>query len=1131
MQRIWCVIGMILFAAAPLSSGAPDVSGIQSPLIYYGNWSDDDIPAMSQFDLVALQPGHYQGADESLAIQRIRSTGTYVLMYISIGEDSETFNGKPPRTGDGRGPAYYDPDLQQIVYEHRGIAGFYLDQWNAAGSVSGDSRDRYSDGIPDRHGDWGACYVHAGDPAWQQIIIEQAEELARYRIDGFFLDTPETPNPWQGYGWTAEGMYDLIGLLDTHFPDHLLLLNRGMFYFDPNKPYQYAWNPAEFIDIALFESYTLDNSYERASGDPLDFQISPYHELNRYYVSPKVNAALSSHQRTIPVINIDYARDPMTFPERYPELYQQILSDAVHTQGRKELITDRYLSEISTVIIDHPPEADRSAPRWQNTTLGKKTVFDEYLFYDVIGFDYTKEEFSTAVAPSRPGVRKVIPGDRQLTVLWDVATDQSHPVRYNIYYTTTLPFDITRAELLADVPYIQSPDYTDRGYTSADDACPYEYTITGLTAGQPCYVIVRAEDSTTGAIDLQSGRRGPNGGIEETNTRILAGIPLPMGPQTIRIDGKFNDWAAVPAAAFSDPAATQLSELRIHDDQRYLYLQLTVDGIFDLSDSAVYLNTDGKAYTGHPGFNGADYRFLAGSVYDYTWDWNYRGDITPLYSYDGSSFELALPKEQIAADHIGHIVLIAAYGPQAGTIPATDTSALSYQLLDPPTDTQGPLFKQGEPSISLSADTQSVLLSWPEAEDPNGPVVYDLIDSNEHTVLTGSTDTEYAGIMKNRIRFPVQQLEAQLQLTIRARDSLGNSTSLAPVTFDAVRRTEQDILKGIIGIQDASAGAHESTVYFSRSATGRYPAMYHLTIESSDDLQRAEYRRNIRVEASDKPAYEYMYTVTGLSGSSRYTFSLTAEDQYGNTRSDLSPVTVRTSGAPYMTRGSIDGQFDDWELDPQVVLVGTDVIENRPKGLKIYDIDTLSYVFHADTLFLLTTITGEPAALDKSVCYYLNTDGDDATGYSSHGYDIRIEGDGTVSALADSHWRVIATPIGTIPIAISSDKSNRIELALPGELIGGFSDPIQVYLRFGSQPPALTRFDDFGPFTLYHENRSLPTEREPFPQVIIYSIAGFFIMVLLFLNWAILPQLHHTAAVKGLPPEKQEDTDRNDYTI
>ena len=218
---------------------------IASHLTHYGAWQESDVALFQRFGLVALQPGMYSpSASEAQAIARVRSKGTQVLLYISIGEDASTYNQAAPARGDGRGPVHYDAKKGTLVYGNKGVASYYLDEWNAKG-FDADSVNKVPDGIPDRQSDWGACLVNAGDTAWQNVVLAEAARLMALGADGFFLDTPETADPWHGYGWTAPGMSDLIRRLRQAYPGKFLLLNRGLFFFDPDYPLQYGADPAE----------------------------------------------------------------------------------------------------------------------------------------------------------------------------------------------------------------------------------------------------------------------------------------------------------------------------------------------------------------------------------------------------------------------------------------------------------------------------------------------------------------------------------------------------------------------------------------------------------------------------------------------------------------------------------------------------------------------------------------------------------------------------------------------------------------------------------------------------------------------------------------------------------------------
>ena len=139
------------------------------------------------------------------------------------------------------------------------------------------------------------------------------------------------------------------------------------------------------------------------------------------------------------------------------------------------------------------------------------------------------------------GLLKAIPGNGQVTLRWDVAADQTRPVRYNIYYQKDGPLNFNTSPVIDNAQTNISGDYTIRGLIEADDACPYEFTVTGLTNQSLYRFAVRAEDGTANVTAVTSGRTGPNHGIEETNGEILMAIPLDSSLPAITIDGIFSD--------------------------------------------------------------------------------------------------------------------------------------------------------------------------------------------------------------------------------------------------------------------------------------------------------------------------------------------------------------------------------------------------------------------------------------------------------------------------------------------------------------------------------------------------------------------------------------------------------------
>lgn len=196
---------------------------------------------------------------------------------------------------------------------------------------------------------------------------------------------------------------------------------------------------------------------------------------------------------------------------------------------------------------------------------------------------------------------------------------------------------------------------------------------------------------------------------------------------------------------------------------------------------------------------------------------------------------------------------------------------------------------------------------------------------------------------------------------------------------------------------------------------------------------------------------------------------------------------------------SIDGNLLDWSSDPSVTFIGNDVIENRPAGTKILDIEEASFVFHDRDLFLKIEVSGVIDELDDYASIYLNSDGSIATGYTQRGYDHRISGDGRIYALADG-TRYSGTFVDMVPIRIAGKNRDVIELGVPGRLVGEFAEEFTVYFRFGEQEGKLTDYDEFGPFRLSRDNLMIETPPPVFPVWIILTISIGFFSIAVFLN-------------------------------
>lgn len=619
--------------------GSAYAAPLKSHLTHYGAWKDDDIPMYRRFGLVALQPGTYAGSStEAQAIAQIRSQGTLVLLYISLGEDVDTYGGAVPSKGDGRGPVHWSAAANGPVYMNMGIASFYLDEWNEKG-WDAESVNKVPDGIPDRQGDWGSCLVNAGDSAWQRKILDQAARLMSLGADGLFMDTPETPNPWFGYGWTAPGMYDLIRKLRAALPAKFLALNRGLFFFDPDYPIQYAANPRKFVDAVVFESYYTGSNYTAESGGNGVWRANPYFLSNKYVSAPRLNAEMGRYDSFGSILHIDYTSDPAHIAQTDPAFYQRVIQETAVEQGWVPQIADRLLGVAPTTVLDNPPPADRAPPKWQNTTVG---------FAD-----------STSIPAPRTGLLKAVPGNGQVTLRWEVAADQTRPVRYNIYYAKDAKPDFSAPAALAAVNAEVGADYAIRASIGTDDGCPYEFTVTGLANNSLYRFAVRAEDATSGASPAgANARTGPGGGLEETNTVILSAIPRDSSAHPIAIDGAFADWDKVPAYPDStgEGGVPDLVSVRVTDDADNLFLLLETAGAAAAAGFAVLLNSDSRSHTGYPtiagtGFRGAEYKWENGALYRFQpWEWIKAAAADVGHRAAGNRLEIRIGKKAIGGE-------------------------------------------------------------------------------------------------------------------------------------------------------------------------------------------------------------------------------------------------------------------------------------------------------------------------------------------------------------------------------------------------------------------------------------------------------------------------------------------------
>jgi hypothetical protein len=579
-----CVIGLAVFlgnAALAGNNGAlPGLNTTQPYLIYYGNWTTSQVNyARTNYHLVILHPASNITSNQIATIKRGKDNiaGTaddvLVLAYLSIGEDDQ--NGAPV-AGDGLGPRVdpraSDSDPLSGIANALGVpsaggthfASYYL---NSRGNQTGQ---------PDENSTFGSFYVNAGAPSWWNMIKSMAkatngqsglDEILTANFgnalncDGLFLDTVDTaaPNTWgTPYEWTAPGMQSLIQRIHTNYPAKLLMANRGLFYFDPNlKTYPYNIRP--FVDMVMFESYYSDSSTNN---------VSPSFPDNKYDFAPKLNAE-AGRPDGFNLFVVDYDHTP---PQSAATVNQDYV-ECMGVQGWPLYRTNPSLNEAlnTNSAAWLATNADTQAPAW----------------------DSTAATGPTAPAP-RVGVQEVVAGNGSATVFWDVARDQTGPVRYNIYYSIGGSVNFATAIKLSHVLPGMPANYNYPSGTGPG-IYPYCYNVTGLQNGMTYAFAVRAEDSC-------------NPAHEDTNAvsiTVVAGTGVLSTYKQITIDGSFSDWAGVPWAyqGAVDGNPVNYFQVQFANDTNYLYGHVKLASPYALfSDfySHLFFDTDLNTQTGYP---------------------------------------------------------------------------------------------------------------------------------------------------------------------------------------------------------------------------------------------------------------------------------------------------------------------------------------------------------------------------------------------------------------------------------------------------------------------------------------------------------------------------------------------------
>lgn len=593
---LWACLLLPALARGPI----PALNTATPYLIYYGNWDAAKVTyARNNYRLVILHPQSNITAAQVATIRRgpdnLLGTADDVLVfaYLSAGEDDRP---GAPFVGDGQGPRV-DPRASETVPLSSitnalglpspggtNFASYYLDT------------KANPDGIPDRNSIYGGYYVNAGAPAWWNVIKNMTratngraglDEILTPTVgtgldcDGVFLDTLEVaaPNSFGGttFEWTAPGMYSLVERISTNYPAKLLAGNRGLFFYNPNLK-TFAYNLRPHLNLVMFESYYTDSSN---SGQPAASFLD-----NRYDYAPKLNAE-AGRPDGFTMVSLGYDSTPPLSPATITQDY----IESMGVQGWPLYRTDPSLNSAfnTNALLWLSTNADTQPPQWDSTAATSSTP-----------------------PPARVGVRQAIPEDSSMTLRWDVARDQTGPVRYNIYYTTLPTLDFATATRLAHVAPAMPQNYA---LGSGPDSYPYEFTVGGLSNGVRYLFAVRAEDSATPSH-------------EDTNTVTLAGMPGGAAPggtfRYLGINGDTADWNGVPVLASAPPtgAPVDFASVQAANDNLYLYLRFTLHTAatpFSDYNTHIFVDTDDNPLTGYhpPGLAlGSELLIESGAGYD-----------------------------------------------------------------------------------------------------------------------------------------------------------------------------------------------------------------------------------------------------------------------------------------------------------------------------------------------------------------------------------------------------------------------------------------------------------------------------------------------------------------------------------
>lgn len=614
----------------------PGIDSSSKFIVYYGPVNSTTRQQLKDFDVVVLEPNNCQPNH----IAYLQNRGVTVLGYISIGEDA----GTTALPGNGDGPVRYGSNgVEQVPNLPSGkqTASFYVDsEWN--GSIY------ESDTDPDKNGVFGGFYVHPNED-WRWVINTQriggsvglpsrtswaglgqiagtrqsdsdTDKTNNFGFDGFFLDTIDTANAFDKvhgfYPWTAEEMKKTVEFIRNTFSTKIIMANRGLSFFNPEvysndfsvRAYDHRLTP--YIDAVLFESYYLGSGTGATT-------INPSFPDHKHNYAPKMMAE-SERSDGFTVFSLDYQE------ARTNTLLDQAITETIERNGWVEYIAPNlFLNTIGTYVLNYlnsSPTADTAPPQWDSTGSAG---------------------FVTTDVSDRIGLQEieVNPTPGEITLRWDVATDQSRALSYNLYQSGA-----GGSVTWSDVVFEINSDWA----LNPENAFAQQTTLSSLDAGTYTFWL-RAEDKL--------GNEESN--LEQLSVTLQHGAGISNPNPAITLDGNLSDWSSITSFG-TDPAdiagsGNQVDWLQawMAHDANNLYLAYSNDGSVNFNwGFQLFLDTDDNVSTGFKGTSGnfptgTEYMIQGYFLYAYTgsgtnWSWNFVGQLGRAWS--NGSVELFLPR-------------------------------------------------------------------------------------------------------------------------------------------------------------------------------------------------------------------------------------------------------------------------------------------------------------------------------------------------------------------------------------------------------------------------------------------------------------------------------------------------------